>query len=92
MKLNDIIGENKRCRRQAMAASTTRWHGQNQHDRLAAGGHTRRRCCGLLMRAIMAPMNRIVQILEVMRTGDLSSRLNLDARTNSARWKPASTT
>ncbi|WP_415771180.1 methyl-accepting chemotaxis protein [Pseudomonas sp. LB3P38] len=34
--------------------------------------------CGLLlMRAIMAPMNRIVQILEIMRTGDLSSRLNL---------------
>ncbi|MDQ0125289.1 methyl-accepting chemotaxis protein WspA [Pseudomonas lini] len=34
--------------------------------------------CGLLlMRAIMAPMNRIVEILEVMRTGDLSRRLNL---------------
>lgn len=34
--------------------------------------------CGLLlMRAIMAPMNRIVEILEVMRTGDLSGRLNL---------------
>jgi len=34
--------------------------------------------CGLLlMRAIMAPMNRIVQILEVMRSGDLSGRLNL---------------
>jgi methyl-accepting chemotaxis protein WspA len=34
--------------------------------------------CGLLlMRAIMAPMNRIVQILEIMRTGDLSGRLNL---------------
>jgi methyl-accepting chemotaxis protein WspA len=37
--------------------------------------------CGLLlMRAIMAPMNRIVQILEIMRTGDLSSRLNLDRK------------
>jgi len=37
--------------------------------------------CGLrLMRAIMAPMNRIVDILEVMRTGDLSSRLNLDRK------------
>lgn len=35
--------------------------------------------CGLLlMRAILAPMNRIVRILEVMRTGDLSNRLNLD--------------
>ncbi|WP_420848682.1 methyl-accepting chemotaxis protein [Pseudomonas silesiensis] len=34
--------------------------------------------CGLLlMRAIMAPMNRIVEILEIMRTGDLSNRLNL---------------
>nr|WP_256736673.1 methyl-accepting chemotaxis protein [Pseudomonas gingeri] len=34
--------------------------------------------CGLLlMRAIMAPMQRIVDILEIMRTGDLSSRLNL---------------
>ena len=30
--------------------------------------------CGLLlMRAILAPMNRIVQILDTMRTGDLSS-------------------
>lgn len=37
--------------------------------------------CGLLlMRAIMAPMNRIVQILEIMRAGDLSSRLNLDRK------------
>jgi methyl-accepting chemotaxis protein WspA len=34
--------------------------------------------CGLLlMRVIMAPMQRIVQILELMRTGDLSGRLNL---------------
>jgi methyl-accepting chemotaxis protein WspA len=37
--------------------------------------------CGLLlMRAIMAPMNRIVQILEIMRTGDLSGRLNLERK------------
>ncbi|MGI3745345.1 methyl-accepting chemotaxis protein [Pseudomonas sp. 15A4] len=35
--------------------------------------------CGLLlMRAILAPMNRIVQILDTMRTGDLSTRLALD--------------
>jgi methyl-accepting chemotaxis protein WspA len=35
--------------------------------------------CGLLlMRSIIAPMERIVGILGVMRTGDLSSRLNLD--------------
>jgi len=34
--------------------------------------------CGLLlMRAIMGPMNRIVEILEIMRSGDLSRRLNL---------------
>ena len=34
--------------------------------------------CGLLlMRAITTPMQRIVQILELMRTGDLSSRLDL---------------
>jgi methyl-accepting chemotaxis protein WspA len=37
--------------------------------------------CGLLlMRAIMAPMNRIVEILDIMRTGDLSSRLNLERK------------
>ncbi len=29
------------------------------------------------MRAIMGPMNRIVEILEIMRSGDLSGRLNL---------------
>ncbi len=34
--------------------------------------------CGLLlMRAIMGPMNRIVEILGIMRSGDLSGRLNL---------------
>ncbi|WP_434558484.1 methyl-accepting chemotaxis protein [Pseudomonas sp. Z4-20] len=34
--------------------------------------------CGLLlMRAIMAPMTRIVEILDVMRSGDLSGRLDL---------------
>ncbi|MDB6144785.1 MAG: mcpB 2 [Pseudomonas sp.] len=37
--------------------------------------------CGLLlMRAIMAPMQRIVRILEVMRTGDLSQRLKLERK------------
>lgn len=39
---------------------------------LAAGA------CGLLlMRSIIAPMQRLVEILGVMRTGDLSQRLNL---------------
>ena len=34
--------------------------------------------CGLwLLRTIMAPMQKIVRILEVMRTGDLSTRLSL---------------
>lgn len=37
--------------------------------------------CGLLlMRSIMSPMQRIVSILEVMRTGDLSKRLDLDRK------------
>ena len=37
--------------------------------------------CGfLLLRAIMSPMKRIVSILEVMRSGDLSSRLNLERK------------
>ncbi|MHC8352720.1 methyl-accepting chemotaxis protein [Pseudomonas sp. RT4P38] len=79
LKLNDILAYNKARADQAMA---------DIHDAvltaqvimgisllvavLAAG------LCGLLlMRAIMAPMNRIVQILEIMRTGDLSGRLNL---------------
>ncbi|MFJ7110522.1 methyl-accepting chemotaxis protein [Pseudomonas sp. NPDC098740] len=79
LKLNDILEYNKARADQAMA---------DIHDAvltaevimgisllvavLAAG------LCGLLlMRAIMAPMNRIVQILEIMRTGDLSGRLNL---------------
>ncbi|WP_413817531.1 methyl-accepting chemotaxis protein [Pseudomonas sp. P9_31] len=34
-------------------------------------------CGWLLMRAIMAPMSRIVNVLEVMRSGDLSGRLDL---------------
>ncbi|WP_408980617.1 methyl-accepting chemotaxis protein [Pseudomonas sp. B21-015] len=34
-------------------------------------------CGWLLMRAIMAPMSRIVSVLEVMRSGDLSGRLDL---------------
>ena len=37
--------------------------------------------CGfLLLRAIMSPMQRIVKILDVMRSGDLSKRLNLDRK------------
>ncbi|NYS42285.1 methyl-accepting chemotaxis protein [Pseudomonas syringae pv. actinidiae] len=37
--------------------------------------------CGLLlMRSIMAPMQLIVRILDIMRTGDLSTRLNLSRK------------
>jgi methyl-accepting chemotaxis protein WspA len=82
MKLNDIIGENKKVADQAMnniddavAAAKVSMFISLLVAVLAAG------LCGLLlMRAIMAPMNRIVQILETMRTGDLSSRLNLDRK------------
>lgn len=34
----------------------------------------------LLLRSIMSPMQRIVSILEVMRSGDLSKRLNLERK------------
>jgi methyl-accepting chemotaxis protein WspA len=82
MKLNDIIGENKVVADNAMA---------NIDDAVAAAKVSMiisllvavlvAGLCGLLlMRAIMAPMNRIVTILETMRTGELSSRLNLDRK------------
>ncbi|RON64222.1 methyl-accepting chemotaxis protein [Pseudomonas fluorescens] len=82
MKLNDIIGENKKVADQAMAnideavaAAKVSMFVSLLVAVLAAGA------CGLLlMRAIMAPMNRIVQILDIMRTGDLSSRLNLERK------------
>jgi len=82
MKLNDIIGENKKVADKAMAnideavaAAKVSMFVSLLVAVLAAG------FCGLLlMRAIMAPMNRIVQILDIMRTGDLSSRLNLDRK------------
>ncbi|CAI8857886.1 methyl-accepting chemotaxis protein [Pseudomonas serboccidentalis] len=82
MKLNDIIGENKKVADQAMAnideavaAAKVSMFVSLLVAVLAAGA------CGLLlMRAIMAPMNRIVEILEIMRTGDLSGRLNLDRK------------
>ncbi len=82
MKLNDIIGENKKVADQAMAnideavaAAKVSMFVSLLVAVLAAGA------CGLLlMRAIMAPMNRIVQILDIMRTGDLSRRLNLERK------------
>lgn len=82
MKLNDIISENKAVADSAttaiddaVAAAKVSMGVSLLLAVLAAG------LCGLLlMRAIMAPMNRIVSILEVMRTGDLSGRLNLDRK------------
>lgn len=82
MKLNDIISENKAVADSATAAIDDAVAAAKVSMGislllavLAAG------LCGLLlMRAIMAPMNRIVEILEIMRTGDLSGRLNLDRK------------
>jgi len=79
MKLNDIIRENKAVADEAMnniddavAAAKVSMGISLLVAVLAAG------LCGLLlMRAIMAPMNLLVRILDTMRTGDLSSRLNL---------------
>ncbi|MEN5091471.1 methyl-accepting chemotaxis protein [Pseudomonas protegens] len=82
MKLNDIISENKAVADSAtaaiddaVAAAKVSMGVSLLLAVLAAG------LCGLLlMRAIMAPMNRIVSILEIMRTGDLSGRLNLERK------------
>ncbi|MEO6680379.1 MAG: methyl-accepting chemotaxis protein [Pseudomonas sp.] len=82
VKLNDILRENKAVADQDMAniddavATAKVIMGVSLLIAVLAAG-----LCGLLlMRAIMAPMNRIVQILEIMRTGDLSSRLNLERK------------
>ena len=82
MKLNDIIVENKAVADKDMAAideavvAAKISMGISLLVAILAAG-----LCGLLlMRAIMAPMNRIVSILEVMRTGDLSNRLNLERK------------
>ncbi|UVM06168.1 methyl-accepting chemotaxis protein [Pseudomonas laurylsulfatiphila] len=82
MKLNDIIRENKAVADNDIAAiddavlTAKVIMGISLVIAVLAAG-----LCGLLlMRAIMAPMNRIVQILEVMRTGDLSNRLNLERK------------
>ena len=81
-KLNDIIVENKAVADKDMAAideavvAAKISMGLSLLVAILAAG-----LCGLLlMRAIMAPMNRIVSILEVMRTGDLSNRLNLERK------------
>jgi len=78
-QLNDIITQNKDVADQdtdsisAAVSSAKLSMGISLLIAVIAAG-----LCGLLlMRAIMAPMQRIVEILEIMRTGDLSSRLNL---------------
>ncbi|WP_339469433.1 methyl-accepting chemotaxis protein [Pseudomonas sp. EL_65y_Pfl1_R83] len=82
MKLNDIITENKNVSDRATAAideavlSAKISMAVSLLIAILAAG-----LCGLLlMRAIMAPMQRIVEILETMRTGDLSKRLNLERK------------
>ena len=82
MKLNDIIRENKEVADRDIAniddavVTAKVIMGISLLVAVLAAG-----LCGLLlMRAIMAPMNRIVQILEIMRTGDLSGRLNLERK------------
>ncbi|QAY88088.1 methyl-accepting chemotaxis protein [Pseudomonas arsenicoxydans] len=82
MKLNDIIRENKEVADRDIANIDAAVviakviMGISLLVAVLAAG-----LCGLLlMRAIMAPMNRIVQILEIMRTGDLSGRLNLERK------------
>nr|WP_275691428.1 methyl-accepting chemotaxis protein [Pseudomonas allii] len=82
MKLNDIITENKNVADRAtnaiddaVSAAKISMFVSLALAILAAG------LCGLLlMRAIMAPMQRIVDILETMRDGDLSKRLNLERK------------
>lgn len=81
-KLNDILRENKAVADQDIAniddavITAKVIMGISLLVAVLAAG-----LCGLLlMRAIMAPMNRIVQILEIMRTGDLSGRLNLERK------------
>lgn len=82
MKLNDIITENKGVADRAtnaiddaVAAAKVSMFVSLALAILAAA------LCGLLlMRAIMAPMQRIVDILGTMRDGDLSKRLNLERK------------
>jgi methyl-accepting chemotaxis protein WspA len=82
MKLNDVLRHNKSVADADIAAiddavvTAKTIMGISLLVAVLAAG-----LCGLLlMRAIMAPMNRIVKILEIMRTGDLSSRLNLERK------------
>ncbi len=82
MKLNDIINENKQVADNATAAidDAVTAAKVSMFVSLAVAILAAGLCGLLLMRAIMAPMQRIVDILETMRTGDLSKRLNLERK------------
>nr|WP_256669748.1 methyl-accepting chemotaxis protein [Pseudomonas sp. BC115LW] len=82
LKLNDIIRENKAVADHATAAIDDAVVAAkiSMGVSLLVAVLAAALCGLLLMRAIMAPMNRIVKILEIMRTGDLSNRLNLDRK------------
>ncbi|MFN3359477.1 MAG: MCP four helix bundle domain-containing protein, partial [Pseudomonas sp.] len=79
MKLNDIITENKAVSDNATAAIDEAVSSAkiSMFVSLAVAILAAGLCGLLLMRTIMAPMQRIVEILDIMRTGDLSKRLNL---------------
>jgi methyl-accepting chemotaxis protein WspA len=80
MKLNDIIQQNKQVADEATAAIDDAVEAAkiSMGVSLLLAVLAAALCGLLLMRAIMAPMKRIVDILEIMRTGDLSKRLNLE--------------
>jgi methyl-accepting chemotaxis protein WspA len=79
-KLNDIIQQNKQVADEATAAIDNAVEAAkiSMGVSLLLAVLAAALCGLLLMRAIMAPMKRIVDILETMRTGDLSKRLNLE--------------
>nr|WP_194733170.1 methyl-accepting chemotaxis protein [Pseudomonas fluorescens] len=79
-KLNDIIQQNKQVADEATAAIDDAVEAAkiSMGVSLLLAVLAAALCGLLLMRAIMAPMKRIVDILETMRTGDLSKRLNLE--------------
>lgn len=82
MKLNDIITENKNVADRATNAIDDAVSAAkiSMFLSLAVAIFAAGLCGLLLMRAIMAPMQRIVEILETMRDGDLSKRLNLERK------------
>ncbi|WP_300627500.1 methyl-accepting chemotaxis protein [Pseudomonas sp.] len=81
-KLNDIISENKQVSDDATAAIDNAVGAAkvSMGVSLLLAILAAALCGLLLMRAITAPMKRIIDILETMRTGDLSKRLNLERK------------